>query len=251
VKTAPLRGTDSDLYFARRKPHSIGLSITWRMLQLYRRVFGPERLLRLTLDGHWLLRRMAHELGIELMGDEFYWRATALDPERLAAWIPQGASVIDVGCGVGRLSRAVAGQASTVVGIDHDETQIALARRLTVESNVEFFVGDVTGALPRPLVDRRFDMALLIAVLEHVDDAPRLLVALHRIAAGLIVEVPSIEADPLNFIRRRLGSRFYSDPDHVREYTLTMLAQELTAGGWRIAELRQAAGNLLARAEPA
>lgn len=225
--------------------------MAWRALKLYGRLFGRERLLRLSLDGHWILRRVAHELGIELVGDDYYWCATAFTPAKMAQWIPGQAVVLDVGCGDGRVARAAARIARRVVAIDYDASRIDQARRITPESNVDYLVADASSGLPQTLEQTRFDVALLIAVLEHLDDPNPILSRLRTISGAIIVEVPFVGSDPLNSLRRRMRCRFYTDVDHVREYTTVMLTDELRRNGWRLEDLDHAAGNLLARAVPA
>jgi 2-polyprenyl-3-methyl-5-hydroxy-6-metoxy-1,4-benzoquinol methylase len=71
-----------------------------------------------------------------------------------------GARVLEVGCGDGRLTRQYAPRAESVLGIDPDEEQIALARSATppeLADRVEFEVGEVED-LSRTAI---FDVAFL------------------------------------------------------------------------------------------
>jgi SAM-dependent methyltransferase len=248
VRSAVDTPRDNDLHLPRRKPRSLGLSIAWRALQLYGTLLGKERLLRFSLDGHWLLRRVSHELAIEVLGDDYYWHATAFTPLRIAKWIRAGATVLDIGCGDGRISRAVAKVAARVVGIDHDPKRVETAIRSTTEPNVRYLRTDAMSGLSAELLGSTFDVVLLIAVLEHIDDADAVLAGARRLAGEVIVEVPYVATDPLNSVRRRMGCRLYTDVDHVREYTRDMLVEELERNGWRVETIEHEAGNLLARA---
>jgi SAM-dependent methyltransferase len=89
----------------------------------------------------------------------------------------KGEKVIDIGCGLGQLSRAIGrqvGLAGTVIGIERSAEQLAEARRLAAqdaeESLVEFWQGE---AVRLPLgVDEwyTFDVARTRYLLEHVPD---------------------------------------------------------------------------------
>jgi ubiquinone/menaquinone biosynthesis C-methylase UbiE len=93
---------------------------------------------------------------------------TALpDPEKLESEALHalgqfaGASVLEVGCGDGRLMRHYAGQAARVIGLDPDHDEIALAKkefRKRWRSKIFFHLADA-GALPYPAAS--FDLVVL------------------------------------------------------------------------------------------
>ncbi|MBI3825230.1 MAG: methyltransferase domain-containing protein [Candidatus Rokubacteria bacterium] len=217
-----------DLAFPRVKPRSLRIGAAYRLVRYARPLLGPTRLLRWCLDGAWLLHRLAFELSGRVFGEAFHCASLGLTEDLLRECIPAGGTVIDVGCGSGRWCRLAARHAARVVGIDSSPALVAEARAATAEPNVDYVIGDVT----RDLGGQRFDVALLVHVLEHVDDAEALLRALAGVAGTLVVEVPDVEADPLNLARRALGCPFYSDADHVREYTAPLLERHLRRGGW-------------------
>jgi SAM-dependent methyltransferase len=203
---------------------------------------GRRNLLRFCLNASWLFKRVAHELSGETFGASYHCSALALSEGVLRQWIPPEGSVIDIGCGTGRWCRVAARYARRVVGIDYNPLSIANASGLTTEKNIDYVTGDVTG-----LQDADgYDVALLIHVLEHIDDVDSFLLALRRIASTLIVEVPDVEADALNTIRRKLGCPYYSDADHVREYTLPVLRGQLERNGWEVRITEQRGGAILA-----
>jgi SAM-dependent methyltransferase len=74
-------------------------------------------------------------------------------------------AVLDVGCGVGTLTRSLLGKARRIVGIDLDESSITLARAAGC-GNVEYIVGDF---LSYPFEPESFDCVLSVAMLHHVD----------------------------------------------------------------------------------
>ena len=80
-----------------------------------------------------------------------------------------GKSVLDIGCGAGRLSIACALFAKEVDGFDWSEKAIATAQsfaKLANIPNVNFFVGEEKTFKP----SKSYDIVLLPEVLEHVDD---------------------------------------------------------------------------------
>lgn len=178
----------------------------------------------------WQSHRFGHELAAELFGKELLCSILALSDEALREVIPSGGTVLDVGCGDGRWCRAAAKYASKVVGIDRSEDNLRQARQLTREPNVEYIAADVT---EYPFQDP-FDVALIVHVLEHIDDPDRMLQSLRRIAKTLVIEVPDFSSDALNPVRLVLGCPFSTDADHVREYTLAMLKEHLTRNSWEI-----------------
>jgi hypothetical protein len=91
-------------------------------------------------------------------------------------------------------------------------------------------------------------VALLSNVLEHVDDPDLLLRQVRRLAHTVIVQVPDFEADMVNRLRLKLGRPFYSDGDHVREYTVTMLRAHLERNGWTPRRIQQRGASIAAAA---
>jgi SAM-dependent methyltransferase len=133
-----------------------------------------------------------------------------------------------VGCGTGRLGRALSKHVSSYLGIDLDNSAIRAAQALQHPAHVKFTMGDAT-----KLPVGQFDVAMLVHVLEHLDEPEELLRNLCSVAPKLIVEVPDFNRCVLNRVRADLGMDFFSDEGHVREYTEPLLREHLEAGGWR------------------
>lgn len=109
---------------------------------------------------------------------------------------------------------------------------LSCTRKKTKETNVTYILGDARHNLPLVLGDRTFDVALLVHVLEHIDDPDLLLKRIREVASTLIVEVPDFEADALNLVRYELGLPCYTDADHVREYSPDILRYQMERSGW-------------------
>ncbi len=236
---------EQSLSMPRDKKRSITVSVLYRLGRVGDAVFGKRRMLWLFLNGSRLFWRLAFERGGEIHSDEFHNQSKALSEDYLQKWISPSDSVIDIGCGLGRWCEIAAKYASSVVGIDYSEELIAAARLRTSAATVEYINGDVT----RDLDGRQFDLALMTHVIEHIDDPDTILKDLRAVAKRLIVEVPDFESDPLNIVRLAEGCPFYSDGDHVREYTQNILNAQLTRNGWSVIENRKSGGAVLAVAE--
>jgi SAM-dependent methyltransferase len=117
---------------------------------------------------------------------EFYNRAIHLNQRiALAPWLKvlPGTRVLDVGCGVGRWSRILAGRGAQVTGIDISPTMVDQARRRAAAAGLQdrcrFLVAD-SSELHLP---ERFDFILGVTVLQHILDPGRLLDAVRSLAA--------------------------------------------------------------------
>ena len=85
----------------------------------------------------------------------------------LLAAVRPGGHVLDVGCGEGMLTRALAGTAASVIGIDMHAPSIELARATIANrnSNVEYICADV---LQHRFDPATFDAVVSVATLHHL-----------------------------------------------------------------------------------
>lgn len=107
-------------------------------------------------------------------GDEAQlWREGEADLLRMLGSVgarlePQD-TVLDVGCGVGRLTRALAGRAEHVHGIDVSAEMLARASaNLAGVANVTLHQGDGTGL--GPIADASVDAVISLVVFQHIPD---------------------------------------------------------------------------------
>lgn len=102
-----------------------------------------------------------------------------LDRGRLAKqWLPEGAELLDIGCGAGYHVRHLARRARRVTAIDVDRVALEVARRRVRSSRVAFLAYDGEGL---PFADASFDAVTMLDVLEHVADRPNLVAEVSRV----------------------------------------------------------------------
>src|SRR5918998_4891730 len=78
-------------------------------------------------------------------------------------------TVVEIGCGVGRLTRAIAARAGKVVALDVSQRMLTLARQHNPDlSNVSWLLGD--GASLAGVEDRSADGCVSHVVFQHIPD---------------------------------------------------------------------------------
>jgi ubiquinone/menaquinone biosynthesis C-methylase UbiE len=85
---------------------------------------------------------------------------------------------LDVGCGTGHLTRAIAATNAVTTGIDLSAPYVEFARRATADTRVTFDVGD---ALALPYPDGAFDRPLSMLALDVLPDPGRGLAEMRRV----------------------------------------------------------------------
>ncbi len=107
-------------------------------------------------------------------GDErFFWEQGAKDLDTMLASVDApplraGDDVLDIGVGVGRLSKALAPRVGSLTGIDVSREMIARAAQNLAADDVRLIVGD--GVSLAPLGDAEFDVVVSLVVFQHIPD---------------------------------------------------------------------------------
>ncbi len=104
---------------------------------------------------------------------EAFWRGgdEALDQilSPLETTVSSGDTIVDIGCGVGRMTRALASRAARVIAVDVSSEMLIRAREHNSElENVEWIHGD--GTTLRPLLDESVDGCFSHVVFQHLPD---------------------------------------------------------------------------------
>lgn len=102
-----------------------------------------------------------------------FWSEGEHDLDRLLALLEVRIAptdvVLDIGCGVGRLTRVIAGRAARVFAIDISSEMIDRARAHHADlDNVEWIVGD--GKTLQPIADGSLDGCVSHVVFQHIPD---------------------------------------------------------------------------------
>lgn len=119
------------------------------------------------------------------------------DTARLLA--SESGELLEIGCGSGKFTMAIAPQFEKVIGLDLSPVRIETARRMLkahcphLDGRVEFVVGDGDG--PLAFLTGSFDVVVLCAVLEHVVDVFGLLDEAARVCKRggvVVISVPNL-----------------------------------------------------------
>lgn len=85
--------------------------------------------------------------------------------------------VLDVGCGAGFLSNALAADSYQVTGVDLSESSLQIARAKDASASVNYIQAD---AYALPFADASFDVITSTDFLEHVSEPQKVLAEIHR-----------------------------------------------------------------------
>lgn len=96
-----------------------------------------------------------------LTRDVFYWE----EFRRFVDYMREGESVLDVGCGNGRVYEFFTPKKISYAGVDVSPLMIDRARELWKEKGPVFEVGDV---MSLPVPDGRYDVVIAAGILQHV-----------------------------------------------------------------------------------
>jgi ubiquinone/menaquinone biosynthesis C-methylase UbiE len=164
--------------------------------------------------------------------------------------LPPVRRILALGCGTGvevRALRRLAGPDTAIVGVDHSEALLDVARRLTAD---ERLTGDVTyragDAHHLPDGDGEFDVVTLHTLISHVEDPPQVLREARRVVRpGGLVAI--FDGD--------YASLTFAYPDHALARTIEEKLMQLIVANPRVMRdmprLLRAAGLELAEAEGA
>ena len=176
-----------------------------------------------------------------------YYTSQGFDPDHNRAvrshYLPfvEGRDLlVELGCGRGEFLAVASPHVGRCLGVDVDPAMVATVEAAGHEAVREDVLSWVAGTDERP------DAVFLAHLIEHlsVEQAHDLLVGLHRIIApgGVLVVVTPNPACLAN-----LTNDFWSDPTHVRLYTLDLLGFLLDQTGFDVTER---AGNAVGSPGP-
>jgi SAM-dependent methyltransferase len=147
--------------------------------------------------------RMANERDAWIEKNAAYYRD---DLRYLRFIIPEGARVLDLGCGTGSLLSAL--KPSRGVGVDFSSAMIAKAR--AAHPNLEFVLGDIENPRALDSIDGEFDFIVLsdtIGSLEDIEETLRGLHPLCSVATRIVIAYFSPLWKPLINLASKVGLR--------------------------------------------
>jgi 2-polyprenyl-3-methyl-5-hydroxy-6-metoxy-1,4-benzoquinol methylase len=142
---------------------------------------------------------------------------------------PVPISVLDAGCGDGRVSSEMVQRGHSVIGIDQLELSIIYAKNLVPQAS--FLVGDLRKDLISHygLQEHQFDAITMIEVYEHIppQDCPTILANLYQVLkpdGTFIISVPSKSLSVMSKL-------------HYRHFSQSEIERELEKGGFQIQKM--------------
>lgn len=157
-------------------------------------------------------------------------------------FVGSGQEVLDIGCGVGFFAAWLKEDGNRVTGVD------ALPHTAQHEALEEYFAIDLNasgGALPAKLGSRRFDVVLLLDVLEHLTDPAHLLREARATLADhgrMVVSLPNVAnltvRLALLFGRFNYVERGILDRTHLRFFTRKTALRFLEENGMEVMEVK-------------
>jgi 2-polyprenyl-6-hydroxyphenyl methylase/3-demethylubiquinone-9 3-methyltransferase len=142
-----------------------------------------------------------------------------------------GLSILDVGCGGGLMSEALARLGAQVVGVDASPGNIAAARLHAQSQNVtvDYRLGEPAEVL---LPQERFNVVLALEVVEHVSDVPAFLAtAAALLAPGGMLFVSTIDRTFKSFAVAIIGAEYLLRvlPRGTHQWSMFVRPEELSS----------------------
>lgn len=158
---------------------------------------------------------------LERIGESDFWSKVKL---QLILSLVEGPSILDVGCGAGRLSKALSDRGYRVTAVDCDEKAFEITARKGVEAFKADFVDWETPV--------KFDCVVLADVLEHIEDDESALRKIHHMlnqGGCVVLNVPAYQF---------LFGRHDVSLGHKRRYSASVLKSKLEAAGFEVVYFR-------------
>ena len=142
-----------------------------------------------------------------------------------------GLRILDVGCGGGLMSEALARRGAHVVGVDASPGNVAAARLHAQSHNVtvDYRLGEPAEVLS---AQERFDVVLALEVVEHVSDVPAFLsTASALLAPGGMLFVSTIDRTFKSFVVAIIGAEYLLQvlPRGTHQWSMFVRPEELTS----------------------
>lgn len=145
--------------------------------------------------------------------------------EEIAAHLPS--KVLDIGCGAGLLTNALASAGHQVTGIDLSPASLEIAKKHDTTRQVDY---QIANAYSLPFPDNHFDTVCAMDVLEHVEDPGLLIAEASRVLKpnGLFF-FHTFNRNPLSYLFIIKGVEWFvhNTPKNMHVYPLFIKPDEL------------------------
>ncbi len=166
----------------------------------------------------------------------------------------QGAQALDVGCGGGLLSEALARAGATVTAIDLAPAVLDVARLHLLESGLAVDYRETSAEALADESPARFDVVTCMEMLEHVPDPASIIGACHRLLKpGGQLFLSTLNRTPVSFAAAILGAEHLlrllprGTHQYARFIKPSELARDLRTAGFGLEDVRGMAWNPLTR----
>ncbi|MCB9249854.1 MAG: class I SAM-dependent methyltransferase [Ignavibacteriales bacterium] len=141
--------------------------------------------------------------------------------QQIKSLIPKQSSVIDVGCGTGRLAFQLAEHCNNILGLDLSSKNISVAdSRLKIDKqkNISFFHGDIDKLKKHD--DTKFDFAVMTYVIHEMPEEERIKVLLEmKLIARNIIVGDYITPTPNTFWgKANVVVEYFAGKDHYNNF---------------------------------
>ena len=144
-----------------------------------------------------------------------------------------GKQVLDIGCGGGILSEALAQRGAQVTGIDMGEAPLAVARLHLLESKLDVTYEKAEAAVYAQRYPGNFDVVTCLEMLEHVPDPAAIVAACYALLKpGGDLFVSTINRNPKSWLFAVVGAEYVLRmlPRGTHDYAKFIKPSELA--GW-------------------
>lgn len=214
--------------------------LLYRSLRLLLFPFGKYLSMKVSTHLHWIFRHLSiatssHYFGVDFLNS----RSAVIQGQLLERHLNESDFVVDVACGSARyLPTLKMLGVKNYLGLDSSSDHIERNVKLFPEVHFKLCNALEQGAVPH------CDVVIASHFLEHLTEPDAFLTQISDLCKKLVIEVPDFFADPVNLVSLSLGSPWWTDRDHKREYSVESIEELLEHCGYQVVEKCLAGGTI-------